>query len=634
MYKKSRSKKAYRDYIREKGPFARIRKRLKNDRSGDPPPPSKSAWYYLKRFMVEFREVRIRIIMALVLSIVSIGVEAAFPWAGKIMIDKILPQKELKLLITACGILLFAAVFRVTISWISEYIINVISGNITVTIKRRLMRHLQVLPLIRIQELKVGGIISRIQQDTENISQLLRTGVIRSFNAVVMFLIALVSMLTLSVLVTSVCLACAILMFALAYVIFNYMRPFEREVREENSAVSAELSEIFGGIQVVRSFGREATVKRGFGISINTLWRKNLYAFMVHATVHRVFWMVFHLWEISVWLFGGYSVIAGNMTIGEVVVFLTFVDWMGRPMFMIVDSMSTLQTSVACTERAFDLLDETPDIVETDDAIQAVDIKEGIKLNDVTFDYPDGTRALENVTLSIPKGKMTALVGPSGGGKTTLTNLVLRFYDVTDGSLTLDGQDIKDLKIRGYRKLMSLVLQEVFLFDGTISDNIRFGHPDATSDDIEQAAKAAHCHEFITELKHGYDSIIGERGVRLSGGQKQRIALARALVADPKLLILDEATSNLDSESESLIQDALKKIFASRTSLVIAHRLSTIMDADNIIVIADGKVVEQGTQNELLSRKGRYYDMYTRQMAKAEQARNYWVMSESVQEEA
>lgn len=627
MYEKTQSKAEYRKYIREKGPLANWRRKKIPD-GEDKEKPRKSAWHYLNRFMREFRDIRGKIVLALLMTGVSILVEAAFPWAGKLMIDTILPKKDINLLLIACSALLLVAVFRVVASWLAGYLVDRISGNITVAIKRKLMRHLQILPLIRIQELKVGGIISRIQQDTESMAQLLRIGVIRSFNAAMMFSVALFSMLTISGLVTAVCLCCSALMFGIAYIFFNVMRPFQRTLREENATISAGLSEIFSGIQVVRSFGREPMVKRDFGVSINTLWRKNLYASVVGSLVERSFWMMFFVWQVAIWLFGGYSVIKGTMTVGEVVVFLTFVDWMFRPIFMIVDSLSNLQTAVACTERALDLLDEQPDIVNAPDAGTVTELKHSIEFDHVTFDYPNGTRALEDVTLSIPRGKVTALVGPSGGGKTTLTNLVLRFYDVTTGEIRLDGVDIRTIRLQDYRKLMSLVLQDVYLFDGTIRDNIRFGKTEATDTEIEQAAAAAHCHEFITALEKQYDTVIGERGVKLSGGQKQRIALARALVADPQLLILDEATSNLDSESEGLIQDALKKIFTSRTSLVIAHRLSTIMDADNIIVIADGQVAEQGTQEELLSRRGKYFEMYSRQMEKAEISRNYWLSAE------
>jgi ABC-type multidrug transport system fused ATPase/permease subunit len=272
-----------------------------------------------------------------------------------------------------------------------------------------------------------------------------------------------------------------------------------------------------------------------------------------------------------------------------------------------------------------------PDIVDKEDAVIMESFRKGMKFERVSFTYPDGTQALDNVELFIPKGKVTALVGPSGGGKTTLTNLVLRFYDVTEGKITLDTQDIRDIKLSSYRKLISLVLQDVFLFDGTVRENIMFGKKDASQEEVEDAAKVAHCSEFIEELQDKYDTIIGERGVKLSGGQKQRIALARAIIANPQLLILDEATSNLDSESESLIQNALKHIFKGRTSIVIAHRLSTIMDADNIIVIDKGKVVEQGRHEELLLAKGRYYEMYTKQMEKAKSVITLW--SESSQPE-
>lgn len=316
--------------------------------------------------------------------------------------------------------------------------------------------------------------------------------------------------------------------------------------------------------------------------------------------------------------------IRGSLTIGGVVVFIAFMDWLFRPIFMIMYSFSEIQKSVACAERTFDLLDEDPDIVDPESAIGVSAIEKGFAFENVSFAYPDGTRALKNVTLEIPKGKVTALVGPSGSGKTTLTNLVLRFYDVTEGRITLDGTNIQNLKLQNYRSLISLVLQDVFLFDGKIIDNIKFGNRNATDDQVVSAAKAAHCHEFIEKLEKKYESVIGEKGVKLSGGQKQRVALARALLADPRLLILDEATSNLDSESESMIQDALRYIFKERTSLVIAHRLSTIMDADNIIVLEEGRLVEQGSHAELINAKGRYAEMYSKQMEKSRLLQNYW----------
>ena len=231
---------------------------------------------------------------------------------------------------------------------------------------------------------------------------------------------------------------------------------------------------------------------------------------------------------------------------------------------------------------------------------------------------------MRNIDLEIEKGKVTALVGPSGGGKSTLTNLVLRFYDASKGKITIDGKDIRNLKLTSYRSLISLVLQDIFLFDGTIHENISYGKNGASMLQIKKAAKVANCHDFIMEFKDQYETVIGERGLKLSGGQKQRISLARAILVNPQLLILDEATSNLDSESEGLIQDALRTIFKTRTTLVIAHRLSTIMDADKIIVMDQGEIFEEGTHNELINKRGRYYELYTKQMEKSQIMQNYW----------
>jgi ATP-binding cassette subfamily B protein/subfamily B ATP-binding cassette protein MsbA len=402
------------------------------------------------------------------------------------------------------------------------------------------------------------------------------------------------------------------------------MRPLQRTLRKERSAINSSLTESFGGIQVVKSFSRENSIIKDFGISTNLLWRKSLYGVVAGMFVHRSIWTLHFVAEISIWLAGGYFFINGTLSVGSLVVFISFLMWIFQPVFMIMSSFSETQKCIACAERTIDLLDMEPDIVDKEDAVVVESFRKGMRFQGVSFTYPDGTQALNNVELFIPKGKVTALVGPSGGGKTTLTNLVLRFYDVSEGKITLDDLNIKDIKLSSYRKLISLVLQDVFLFDGTVRENIMFGKKDGTQEEVEHAAKVAHCSEFIEELQDKYDTIIGERGVKLSGGQKQRIALARAIIANPQLLILDEATSNLDSESESLIQNALKHIFKGRTSIVIAHRLSTIMDADNIIVIDKGKVIEQGRHEELLAAKGRYYEMYTKQMEKARSVITFW----------
>jgi ABC-type multidrug transport system fused ATPase/permease subunit len=321
---------------------------------------------------------------------------------------------------------------------------------------------------------------------------------------------------------------------------------------------------------------------------------------------------------VSIWLFGGYQYIRDPqaMPLGSLVAFITFSGWLFQPIFQIMGSFAEVQTGMACAERIFDLLDEPVSMPDPPRAREICRIERDIEFRGVCFAYPNGGAALHELNLIVPRGKVTALVGPSGAGKSTVTNLVMRFYDPSDGRIIVNGHDIREYALSSYRSMMSLVLQDVFLFDGSVADNIAYGKPDATRAAIESAATVANCHEFIAELENGYDAVIGERGARLSGGQRQRIALARAVLTDPQLLILDEATSNLDSESEALIQDALTRIFKNRTTLIIAHRLSTIIDAHKIVVLSEGRKVEEGTHRDLLCRGGRYAEMLRQQVTK------------------
>ena len=615
------SRQKFRSFIKENGIFS-FRRKKESDQDHK---KGRSLFQIVVRLLKEFKEHRGQLLLVMMLGFVVNILAAAFPWAGKYMIDNIIPRKSLSILILACVVLVFIGVVDVLLNYFRDYKTGVISGNFSVSIKNRMMRHLQKLSLVRIQELKVGGIISRLQQDTDAMSGLLFELIVSPFNAIVMLAIALYSLFRINWEVATFCIILSSCIGLIGYFIFNIMLPFQKLLREDNSAINTQLTEAFSGITVVQSFCKENTVKREYGHGINLLWRKTLYGNIVGISANRSIWFVYYLMQASIWLLGGYSVIRGEMTVGEIVVFISFIPFIFNPIFNIMALFSQVQRSVACAERAFDLLDEPPYepyLVRNEAGIK--EIQNGFKFEDVSFSYPNGTQALKNISVTIPQGKVTALVGASGGGKTTLTNLVLRFYEVTKGKITLDGIDINDLNLNSYRKMLSLVLQEVFLFDGTVKNNICFGKSKASQEEVEKVAKIAHCHEFIQDLEEKYDTPVGEKGVKLSGGQKQRIALARALLTNPQLLILDEATSNLDSESEDLIQTALKDIYKNRTTIVIAHRLSTILDADNIIVLEDGKIVEQGNYKELLKKNGRFAAMYNRQMEKNKMTQNYW----------
>lgn len=598
------SRNKYKSFIKENRFFT-----LKNKEKNN-----KSLLLIALRLLKELKDRRFQLTFIVGTGFIINVLAATFPWAGKYIIDNVIPQKSSKLLIMSCVVLMIVGIVDVGSKIFLDYKTNIISGNFSLFIRNRIMKHLQKLPLIRIQELKVGGVISRLQEDTDTMSGLLFETMISPLNAITMLIVALISLFLISWKISIVCIFFSFFVGTISYFIFNIMRPVQKSLREDNSAIITQLSEVFSGITVVRSFCKELSVRRKYGSNIGLLWRKNLYGNIVDIFVNRALLLIYYCTEIFIWLFGGYSVINGNMTVGEVVVFISFVPYIFNPIFNIMASFSKLQKSLACADRVFDLLDEKIDVVDDNkNAIIINEIKDGIEFNNVTFHYPDNTRALEDFSIKIPKGKVTAIVGPSGSGKTTLINLILRFYKVTDGKITVDGININKLNLHSYRKMLGLVLQEPFMFDGTVKENISYGNTKAQQNEIEGAAKVANCHEFIKKLKHGYDTIIGERGIKLSGGQKQRIALARALLPNPQILILDEATSSLDSESEHLIQTALKKVLKNRTSIIIAHRLSTIMGADNIIVVENGMVMEEGSFNRLIEKNHRFSKMYNRQ---------------------
>ena len=618
------TRKRFREFLRMKGIFghkkppkdAEKKEEAEEGAKKDEAPKPKGR--YIRRYIRQFRDQKPRIVLLLFMSVLGVVLRASLPWSSKLIIDFVLPQRDFPFLLAGCALLFVIGMCQVVLNLAQDYTARALTGNFTTGIKRQFMKHLQQLPLARLQELKVGGIISRLQTDTEGMSDLLFNGLLTPLRAALILTVGLGSLFFIAWQVTIICLAFCLVVVTISYTYFSLMRPFQKQLREESATIHGNVTEVFSGIQVVRAFSRERTETRDYTNETHLLWRKNLYAGALSMVLHRSVWSIYWFLNIAIWCAGGYYYMNGRMSLGDLVAFIAFIEWLFQPIFMIMYSLSGLQRSLACAERTFDLLDEPPAMADKDDSVAIRDIEQDICFEDVVFDYPDGTRALRGVDLAIPRGQVTALVGPSGAGKTTITNLAMRFYDVTEGRITVNGRDIRDFRLASYRNLVSLVLQEVFLFDGTVKENITYGKPDATQDEVEQAAHTSHAHEFVSELELGYDTIIGERGVKLSGGQKQRIALARAILTNPQLLILDEATSYLDSESEALVQDALRQIFRNRTTLVIAHRLSTIMDADKISVIERGKIVEEGAHQELLDRQGRYCEMYTKQMEKAE----------------
>jgi ABC-type multidrug transport system fused ATPase/permease subunit len=401
---------------------------------------------------------------------------------------------------------------------------------------------------------------------------------------------------------------------AVAMRLFNTrVRPIYRQIRDRLGDINAELQDNISGIRVIQAFGQERYELDRFTQRSTRYYEERVRGIRQWSTFFPAMGFVASLGMVIVLGLGVHHVFNGALTLGGLVAFISYVASFYEPINRLVQVDNTVQQAIAAGERVFELLDTVPEIEDAPDAIELPAVQGAIVFEGVSFRYGTGEEVLRDVSFQMQPGQVVALVGPSGAGKTSIANLIPRFYDPVSGRVTVEGRDLKEVKLASLRKRIAVVLQDTFLFNGTVCDNIVYGKPDASEDEMITAAKAAYAHEFIVNLPQGYETEIGERGVRLSGGQKQRLALARAILTDPRILILDEATSSVDAEAEYLIQQALEKVLEGRTALVIAHRLSTIRHADKIIALEDGRIVEVGDHRQLLAHGGLYSQMYRRQ---------------------
>jgi len=521
--------------------------------------------------------------------------------------------------------LLFFAVLAVSAVSLVKILIHLwgrwyatkITKRIQLNVRRQVFEHAVRLPLHRVQELRSGGVASILREDGGSVGELVFGMLFNPWRAVIQLIgsLAILAWVDWRLLVGAIVLLPSVYFTHRAWI--NSIRPQFRAIRKQREKIDANATESFAGMRIVRAFSRQRRESARFAIDNDLMARQELYAWWWMRVVEIVWEALIPIASAGLLFYGGWRVLDGHMTVGDLMMFLVYLLMLLEPLATLASSATQFQNSLSGLDRVLDLLAEPTEMPSTP-THKRVDRERAagrITFENVSFTYPGAANpALRDVSLTVEAGQTVALVGPSGAGKTTLSNLVARFYDPTDGRVTLDGVDLRDYDVESFRSLLGVVEQDVFLFDGTIRENIAYARRDATEAQVRAAAVAANAMEFIDPLPDGLDSLIGERGVRLSGGQRQRIAIARAILASPKLLILDEATSNLDTDSERLIQQSLRELMEGRTSFVIAHRLSTIADADLIVVVEDGRILQTGTHAELMSQGGKYRSMVEQQV--------------------
>ncbi|MDQ3537119.1 MAG: ABC transporter ATP-binding protein/permease [Bacteroidota bacterium] len=556
---------------------------------------------------------RKHLIIGLVLIVISRLSGLVLPGASKFLIDDVIPEGNMELLKWLILAVVAAIIVQSVTSFALTQILSVEAQNLISKLRAKVQSHIIRLPIRFFDNTKTGELVSRIMTDVEGVRNLVGTGLAQMVGGVLTSLICLVLLIVISPTMTLYVLVPVAIFGFISLKAFGKIRPIFRERGVINAEVTGRLTETLGGVRVIKGFNAEAQEIKTFEAGVNRLFLNVKQSLITTSMVTSSATLLLGLASAGIMGIGGYMIMNGELTFGD---FLAFTLYLG---FLIAPILQMSNIGSQLTE-AFAGLDRTEEIMNTpleDDGghrqLRLDRIKGEIVFDRVSFAYEEGKEVVKEISFKAPAGSVTALVGTSGSGKTTIAGLAASFLNPDSGLITVDGYDLQQISLESYRSQLGVVLQDDFLFEGTIRQNILFPRPDASEEQLQQAVHAAHVQEFTNRFEQGLDTLIGERGVKLSGGQRQRIAIARAILANPRVLILDEATSNLDTESETLIQSSLKELMRGRTTFVIAHRLSTIRQADQILVIENGHILEQGTHEDLLEKKGRYYQLYTYQ---------------------
>ena len=553
------------------------------------------------------------IFIGLILIVISRVASLVIPWATKYIIDDVMGNKDLYTLKIILGAIFLSIVVQAVTSYMLTKILSVEAQHLISILRVRVQKQILRLPTRFFDNTKSGALVSRIMTDVEGVRNLVGTGLLQLVGGTLSAIICLFMLIKISPMMTLLVLVPMAIFGFISFKAFSFIRPVFRERGELNAEVTGRLTETLNGVRVIKGFNAEEQEIKTFERGVEKLYLNVKKSLTSTSLLTSSATFLIGLATVGIMGLGGYYVIQDSMTMGDLISFVLFLGFVTFPIVQMSNIGSQLTEAFAGLDRTEEIMNMAIEDDGTHRTIKLDDIKGEIVFKDVSFAYEEGKPVLKNINFISEVGSVTALVGTSGSGKTTIAGLAATFLNPDSGTITVDGIDLTKVSLNSYRSQLGVVLQDDFLFEGTIRENILFPRPHATQEELMQAVKGAFVNEFTDRFEKGLDTVIGERGVKLSGGQRQRIAIARAILANPRILILDEATSNLDTESESYIQESLRSLMQGRTTFVIAHRLSTIRQANQILVIENGEIEERGKHEELIEKKGRYYQLYTYQ---------------------
>ena len=566
----------------------------------------------LKRFIAYYRPHKLIFTLDMLASLLVALVGIVYPIITREMLNELIPNKQYRMIVYAGIGLLVLYIVRMLLNFFIQYYGHVMGVRMQAQMRSDMFRHLERLPYSFYDNHETGKIMSRMTSDLMDISELAHHGpenlLISSISVVVSF----VYLSTINIWLTLIIFACVPFLVLIASVLRKRMRDAFMESRVSTAQINASLESSISGIRVTKAFTNaekeEEKFQEGNGMFVNA--RRKAYKAM--GQFHSMTSFITDIFNVIILIAGGFFLYDGQISFGDYSAFVVSVGLFISPVMTLINFMEQYQTGVTGFERFIEIMDEAPE-EDTPGAVDIGEVQGDIELRNVSYRYDESNPVLNDLSLKVGKGQTYALVGPSGGGKTTICHLIPHFYDCVDGEILIDGKELHTVTMASVRRNIGIVQQDIYLFNASIRDNILYGRLDATEEEVIEAAKRANIHDFVMTLENGYETIIGERGVRLSGGQKQRLSIARVFLKNPPILILDEATSALDNTTEILIQQALDELCKGRTTIVVAHRLSTIKNADEIAVIADGRIVEQGNHEQLMELGGMYAELYSLQ---------------------